>query len=579
MKLTPELARKLISQGRASAEQLDDCGADFVFTAKSEPATMQHRLVARDVLIRKDTDETRTISFIASDETTDRMGDIVSVKGWDLRNFRSNPIILLQHNPDNPIGTGKATKGQKPGGDPALLMDITFAPADASAFAEQTFQLVKAGVLRANSVGFMPIKTTRPETAEERETMGLGPYGVKFDKAELFEDSVVSVPANPAAVALAMEGMVQRSVLTQDQADLFMHDGLGAQPSDYFDATRRTVHMLGNIGQQLRNALADGDDELTDEERARDEDQGEDTDKPKKPKKPKGEHADDEDDEDEKPKSVTVDYLRSVATKGSVRDRLQEMARAGNPLAPFGMNEDGTLMDIQPAKYFCPDYGAAEDPCPGEKAYIREFHPDTGQDEHRLYCPDCGDDFGLEGLELEQTSPATIDGEPIKSNPFSFTRMREAFASGDWTGAEFERQVVDDLAGRSGSEALFSTGGIHTSGYVQTLGTTGGDAPWQITYPAPTIQLDQPLADAAIAATLKALADAQTEQITATRQLVDVLQDLARKVLDLNGKTVTTSVVPDPGGGTGDEEIDSDTLRTLGEALTRLAASASRKTA
>lgn len=261
MKLNPEIARSLIAHGRASIEQLAGMDPDFIYEAKSDPASMQFRMAAHEVLVRKDSDQTRTVSFIASDETVDRMGDIIKVKGWDLKNYRSNPIILWQHDAEQPIGNGVAKKGQTPGGNGALLMDITFAEKEAHPFADQVFQLVKAKVLRANSVGFMPIKAHKPESSEEREALGLGPYGVVFEKQELFEDSVVSVPANPSAVALAMTDMVQRSVLTQEQADRFLHDGMGEQPGDWFDNGRRSVHALGELGTKLREALEDAEEE------------------------------------------------------------------------------------------------------------------------------------------------------------------------------------------------------------------------------------------------------------------------------------------------------------------------------
>ena len=36
--------------------------------------------------------------FIASDETPDRYGDIVSVNGWELDNYKKNSVILFNHN-------------------------------------------------------------------------------------------------------------------------------------------------------------------------------------------------------------------------------------------------------------------------------------------------------------------------------------------------------------------------------------------------------------------------------------------------------------------------------------------------
>ena len=37
------------------------------------------------------------LTFVMSDETVDRMGDVIEAKGWNLRNFVKNPIALFGH--------------------------------------------------------------------------------------------------------------------------------------------------------------------------------------------------------------------------------------------------------------------------------------------------------------------------------------------------------------------------------------------------------------------------------------------------------------------------------------------------
>src|SRR5215472_10080451 len=44
------------------------------------------------------------LEFVLSDETPDRMGDIIAVNGWYLENFKRNPIALFGHRSDFPIG-------------------------------------------------------------------------------------------------------------------------------------------------------------------------------------------------------------------------------------------------------------------------------------------------------------------------------------------------------------------------------------------------------------------------------------------------------------------------------------------
>jgi HK97 family phage prohead protease len=128
----------------------------------------------------------RCVIAVASDGTLDRAGDIMVAGGCDATNFKLNPICLLNHDPTKPIGTASVTaKGSR------LEATIKFAHAGASAVADETYALVKAGVLTGVSIGFRPI---------ESEPLRGG--GVKFVKWELLEISIVAVPANPSALVI-----------------------------------------------------------------------------------------------------------------------------------------------------------------------------------------------------------------------------------------------------------------------------------------------------------------------------------------------------------------------------------------
>ncbi|MDP2410366.1 MAG: phage major capsid protein [Pseudolabrys sp.] len=132
------------------------------------------------------------LEFVLSDETVDRMGDIVTADGWVLTNFRQNPIALFGHNSSFPIG--KWTNIRIEGGK--LIAKLKLASRGTSARIDELISLVEQGVLRAVSVGFIPIKA---EPIDEKR-----PYdGTRFLKQELLETSLVSVPANPAALQLA----------------------------------------------------------------------------------------------------------------------------------------------------------------------------------------------------------------------------------------------------------------------------------------------------------------------------------------------------------------------------------------
>jgi HK97 family phage prohead protease/HK97 family phage major capsid protein len=132
------------------------------------------------------------LEFVLSDDTVDSYGDVIDPKGWDLSNFKRNPIALFGHSSGNPIGTWKDVRVE--GGK--LIGKLVFAAKGTSARIDELISLVEQGILRAVSVGFMPIKS-QPLDPER-------PYGPqKFIKQELREVSLVSVPANPAALAVA----------------------------------------------------------------------------------------------------------------------------------------------------------------------------------------------------------------------------------------------------------------------------------------------------------------------------------------------------------------------------------------
>lgn len=132
--------------------------------------------------------------FVASDESVDRYGDVVRAAGWELGEFRQNPVLLWGHDSSEPpIGTVDDIRVE----GKQLIAETSFASDDANPFAGKIRRLVEAGIVKAVSVGFLPIKM-KQRTGEKGEFLGY-----EFIKQSLMELSVVSVPANPNAVALA----------------------------------------------------------------------------------------------------------------------------------------------------------------------------------------------------------------------------------------------------------------------------------------------------------------------------------------------------------------------------------------
>lgn len=142
-------------------------------------------------------EEKRQATFVISTDEKDRMGEVVE-QSWDLENYKKNPIVLFGHDPSKPgYVVGRATEivADKDGDKNITLGKVQFADEGTSDDADTVWKLVKQGILRTVSVGFIP--HTFKTLDDDNET------DVLADN-ELLEFSIVPIPANPSAVALAM---------------------------------------------------------------------------------------------------------------------------------------------------------------------------------------------------------------------------------------------------------------------------------------------------------------------------------------------------------------------------------------
>jgi hypothetical protein len=218
-----DLALKIAS-GCISRHDLDSADPSAVFEAKTQSAIPQTRSVAR---APKATEKPRTKSYVFSDERVDRMGDVILVSGWDLANYKQNPVILWGHNAGAPpIGLGSRVRSARVEDGRALVGDVTFVEEDVNPHAETIWRLADAGVLRTVSVGFQPIEASWGDdiTEKERKKYGVSKYGVLYRRSELLETSIVSIPANPGAVELGLKDLVSKGLLTDGQASAWLKE-------------------------------------------------------------------------------------------------------------------------------------------------------------------------------------------------------------------------------------------------------------------------------------------------------------------------------------------------------------------
>jgi HK97 family phage major capsid protein/HK97 family phage prohead protease len=133
-----------------------------------------------------------SLTFVLSDATVDRYGDIIEPTGWDLKWFKKNPIALFGHQSSFPIGTWANTRVE----DGKLKAEFQPAQRGTSERVDEINSLIEQDILRATSVGFRPVLDEPIDKDKPHR-------GTRFLKQELLETSIVTVPANPAALQVA----------------------------------------------------------------------------------------------------------------------------------------------------------------------------------------------------------------------------------------------------------------------------------------------------------------------------------------------------------------------------------------
>lgn len=129
---------------------------------------------------------------VLSDSNVDTAGDIIDQDGWELEDFKCNPVMFYGHSWDVPIGTWSdvAVTGGR------LIGKPVFADVEGHAQAQLIKRLWDADVLKTVSVSFMPM---------DAEPMKGG--GMHYHRQRLLEVSVVPIPANPNAHKLALKAL------------------------------------------------------------------------------------------------------------------------------------------------------------------------------------------------------------------------------------------------------------------------------------------------------------------------------------------------------------------------------------
>ena len=170
-----------------------------------------------DTAVSINEDEEKVFVATINSNVVDADGDIVMPDGCNIERYINNPILLWGHNHSNPpIGKCTDIKIDNTGITAKYKMANT-------TVANEIWSLIKGGFLKANSVGFIAIKSLLKGTKAFNDFV----EKTKIDATNckriitnwmLLENSLVSIPSNQSALiqAIATKSIVLDEKLTKE---------------------------------------------------------------------------------------------------------------------------------------------------------------------------------------------------------------------------------------------------------------------------------------------------------------------------------------------------------------------------
>lgn len=138
----------------------------------------------------------RIITGIATTPETDRMGDIVNPLG---AKFAPEIPLLWQHEHGKPVGTAVFGKATKKGIPFTATLPVIEDAGPLKDLVDMAWQAVKARLVKGVSIGFSAIKYSFMDNG-----------GIEFDETEIYELSLVTIPANASATIQSIKAFDAR---------------------------------------------------------------------------------------------------------------------------------------------------------------------------------------------------------------------------------------------------------------------------------------------------------------------------------------------------------------------------------
>jgi HK97 family phage major capsid protein/HK97 family phage prohead protease len=189
--------------------------------------------------VKEVNDDKRVISGWATTPEPDRDGDVIEPKGVK---FRNPTTLLWMHNHSLPVGTVEFGTPTSKGVPFTASIKKTSSPSGLAARLDEAWESVKLGLVRDVSIGFRPLEWSIIEETG----------GYRFRSIELYELSLVTIPANTGATInqiKAFDAKIRASMGSKD-------DGV-TKPSGHTEKSLKTVKIAKegktmNLAEKLK---------------------------------------------------------------------------------------------------------------------------------------------------------------------------------------------------------------------------------------------------------------------------------------------------------------------------------------
>lgn len=190
---------------------------------------MKHNNRTRDYFVKFDkVEDNGWFCGYASVPVVDSQGDTILPGSFQMSLNTRKPKLLWNHDPGQPIGSVRAIKDTKSGlyFEADLNLDVSRA--------KEVYSLMKRGDIDGISIGYRPVKGKYKSDPVNG--------GLIMNEVELFEISIVSIPANSSA----------RIEAVKSQEDLQRKSGLVERFRELTDEQVNFLETLLNLMESLR---------------------------------------------------------------------------------------------------------------------------------------------------------------------------------------------------------------------------------------------------------------------------------------------------------------------------------------